>query len=77
MLDKYAEVIKKEHIVMDGSVCISPLGDVNVGSQIPTTIPKSTMTAASHVKVIESNNEHAIIEVTCACGSKNQIECNF
>jgi len=33
--------------------------------------------AAQEARIVESNDEYAVIEIVCGCGSKSFVQCNF
>jgi hypothetical protein len=33
--------------------------------------------AAREARIVESNDEYAVIEIVCACGGKSFVQCNF
>ncbi len=33
--------------------------------------------AASHVRILENHPEYALIELTCTCGNKSHIKCQY
>jgi len=70
-MTKCAEVIKKDRIEVNGSICLEPAAGAAVEPQFvsPTT--------AAQVKILETHSDHAIVEVICACGCKNRIACYF
>jgi hypothetical protein len=71
-----ATVLKKNQVQTGGSVRLTRGG----GNAPVRTLP-SGQTAAPAVpqeaRVIESNNEYAIIEVKCSCGQTMHIQCNY
>ena len=32
---------------------------------------------AQEARIVESNDEYAVIEIVCACGGKSFVQCNF
>jgi hypothetical protein len=45
--------------------------------QNPQTSQNAPGSQPQQVRIVESNSEYAIIEVTCSCGSKSYIQCNY
>lgn len=33
--------------------------------------------AAREARIVESNDEYAVIEIVCGCGGKSFVQCNF
>lgn len=77
MTTKCAEVIKRECVKVDGSVCLRPSTGVHVQPQMSQRVSDPIAGMTPQAQIVESNSEFAIIEVICACGCKNQIECRF
>ncbi len=47
---------------------------------LPGSSPAKTKTAplvAPQARIVENNSEFAIIEVTCSCGARTQLKCNY
>ena len=51
---------------------------VGAGSSVTSASMKpSAAGAAQQARIVESNNEYAVIEVTCSCGGKAFVQCNY
>lgn len=80
MLYRLTTVIKKDQVLVSGSVRLEPGGDAPVRTATPSqTDPHApdSEPVAQEARIIESNNEYAVIEVICSCGAKSHIQCNY
>jgi len=78
MIAKSVKVIKKNGAAVGGSVRIGPgMGRAPVRTNASLRPHTPTAGAAQQARIIESNAEYAIIEITCACGHKSHIQCNY
>lgn len=77
MLPKRVQVLKHHRVQVSGSVCLSPAADggPRPGGQSRAQVQRTG--TPQQARVVESNSEYAIIEVTCSCGSKTHIQCNY
>ncbi len=75
MIRKHMELIKNEQIRTGGTVHIgSGEKSVPVRPLTPSgAVPHEPMQA----RIVESNTDYAVIEVTCSCGQKSHIQCNY
>ncbi len=69
MLPKCARVIKPDEMEMNGTAHIGPAAGT-VGSS-------GADGAVQQARIIESNDSHAILELTCSCGCKSRVQCNY
>ena len=65
---KVIRVLKKEQVKAGGSVQLGDCADTPV---------ESVGTTARQARIVESNNEYAIIEIICGCGQKTHVQCNY
>jgi hypothetical protein len=78
MLPKRVQVVKHHQVQISGSVCLSPsTGGGSVRAAGPSRAGAARTGVPQQARVVESNSEYAIIEVTCSCGSKTHIQCNY
>jgi hypothetical protein len=77
MLTKCAEVIKPESIEIGESICLGPAKQSGVGAKPPLRTSEPHAEISPDARILESNGEYVVIEVTCSCGCKSQIECRF
>jgi hypothetical protein len=69
-----ARIIKGNDIKLEGTFCF----DANqpLQSAAPTQRAASS-SGAVQARIVESQPQYAIIEVTCSCGTKTHIRCEF
>ena len=75
MIPKHMELIKKEQIRVGGTVRIG-IGEKNAPVR-PLTPSGAVPHEPMQARIVESNTDYAIIEVTCSCGQKSHIQCNY
>ncbi|AQT66937.1 hypothetical protein STSP2_00075 [Anaerohalosphaera lusitana] len=69
-----ARIIKKKNITIDGKISLDSAGNATAaGTQQSAPKPGAKATA----KIIETTQTYATIEVTCGCGTKSYIQCNY
>ena len=71
---KVFKVLKNVEVSSAEAVAVGPGGGVSLSSP---AVSASSAGVARQVRIVESNNEYAIIEVTCSCGSKAFVQCNY
>lgn len=82
MTNRTVKVVKKNQVQISGSVCLTPSVTAGVPRLKPlqsntTQADMQTAQVPQEARIIESNNEYAIIEVICSCGTKSHIQCNY
>lgn len=79
MVNRTVKVVKNNQVQVSGSVCLTPTSTAGTLRLKPATSQTDVQTAQvpQEARIIESNNEYAIIEVTCSCGAKSHIQCNY
>jgi hypothetical protein len=70
MRRKVIRVLKKGQVKVGGSVQLDSVGGVDSAAG-----PAGS--TAQQARIVESNNEYAIIEITCSCGQKTHVQCNY
>ena len=70
MRRKVIKVLKKEYVKVGDSVQLG--GETAVDSP---AAPGGSV--AQQARIVESNNEYAIIEIICGCGQKTHVQCNY
>jgi hypothetical protein len=72
MVKTTGRILKSENIKLEGRFHL----DI---AQAGSCLPKRTIAAASEPKVrmLENHPDYAIIEVTCSCGSKISVKCEY
>jgi hypothetical protein len=70
--------MKKNGVAVGGSVRVGPrIGHAPVRTNPSSRACPTTAGAPQQARIIESNADYAIIEITCACGTKSHIQCNY
>ena len=80
MTRKIIEVLKGDQIRFSGTVHLATGGIAPGGAAMSGRTNNCKSNAAAQVqqaRIVESNNEYAILEITCGCGSKSHIQCNY
>jgi len=74
-------VIKGDRIKMGRSICLGLQAAPGRVGLAPVRSSASARTehrpGPQQARILESNDEYAIIEVTCSCGAKSHIQCNY
>ena len=73
-----ASVIKHDEVKVAGKVRLDSLlpGTANVANASP---PGQNQRAAAPVsaRIVKTAEDHVMIEVTCSCGTKTMLRCNY
>ena len=73
MMEKTAgHVLKGDKVKLQGRL---QLDFMQPGSSLPKT--KTAVSATPQARIIENNPEFVVVEVTCPCGSKTQLKCDY
>ena len=65
-------ILKAEEVNLQGQYHF----DAGGTSQNPANASK-TVSRAPQVRIVENNPEYAIVEITCSCGVKTQVQCDY
>ena len=68
------QTIKADNVKIEGRVILGNNAEKTDNGQI------SENNAANRppvVKLIESNEQYAVIEIVCGCGMKTKVQCNY
>lgn len=76
MTHKPVTVVKSDNAVINGNVCIK-LGEAIESAVTPAIGQSMSPGDIEQARVIESNEQYAIIEIVCSCGAKSHIQCNY
>lgn len=72
MDNRTGRVLKADEVEVKGAyhldISHSPKGPSNVGSARSTT---------PQVRIVENNADFAVMELTCACGTKTRVRCEY
>jgi hypothetical protein len=75
MIYKTIDVIKKHKTCVSGTVRLG-MGESNAPVR-PSTPSRAVPQGSIEARLIDSNNEFALIEAVCSCGCKTQIKCCY
>ena len=74
MEKQVGRVLKANNVRMQGSYRL----DVDQNGRNSVDTDKiNTLGGTSQVRIIEKNETFAVIEITCSCGKKTQVKCEF
>jgi hypothetical protein len=66
------------HILKSNDVKLEGLFRLDVGQRIPNVASKANITSIpAQVRLVENHPEFAVVEVTCGCGAKTLIRCEY
>ena len=78
MLPKCAKVIKSDKMEIKGTARIEPgSGTVQCRPLVSSESSGAAGAAIHQARIIESNDSYAILELTCSCGCKSRVQCNY
>ncbi len=78
MEPKLVKVLKSNQVLVSGTARLEAGGGIApVRTATSGQAASHAGFAAQEARILESNDEYAIIEVTCACGAKTHIQCNY
>jgi len=72
MIKTAGRILKSKDVKVEGRFLLDV---ANLGSDLPRAQPAAL--TAPKVRVLESHPQYAVIEVTCSCGRKMSIKCNY
>jgi hypothetical protein len=65
-------ILKSDDVKLEGQFCL------DIGQGNPGSVNKGNVTSApAQVCIVENHPEFAVIEVTCGCGAKTHIRCEY
>ena len=72
MVKTAGRILKSEDFKLEGQF------HLEIGQRSPD-LPKQTVTATSapKIRMLENHPEYAVIEVTCSCGTKISVRCEY
>ena len=72
MLQTMNRVLKSDEVEIDG-MC-----HLGIGRSVSPAQPgKNTGSLAVKAKILDNNNDYALIEFTCSCGRKTLVRCEY
>ena len=65
-------VLKSNNVKLEGRFCL------DVGQGVPNSENERNATSSpAQVRIVENHPEFAVMEVTCGCGAKTHIRCEY
>jgi hypothetical protein len=74
MVGTSGRILRSEDVILEGQ-CLLDAGRTEIAGAEPQ--PKSTVSAPARVCILENHPEYAVFEVTCACGTKMCLRCEY
>jgi hypothetical protein len=72
MMQTMNRVLKSGEVEIDGRC------NLDIGRSVsPVQAGKSNAGAAAKAKILDNNNEYTLIELTCSCGQKTIVRCEY
>ena len=66
------------HVLKSNNVKLEGRFRLDVGQSAPISAnEKNTTLASAQVRIVENHPEFAVMEVTCGCGAKTHIRCEY
>jgi hypothetical protein len=75
MTTRNMKLIKNDQVRVGGTACIGA-GEKSAPVR-PSTPSGAVPLEPMQARIVESNTDYAIIEVTCSCGLKTHVQCNY
>ncbi len=74
-MTKHSSIIKGDDISIEGSFQLDL--ESQPGQQTVHTQPAASAEQPKQVRIVENNDQFAIIEITCSCGNKMHVKCQY
>jgi hypothetical protein len=72
MMQTMNRVLKSSEVEIDGRC------NLDIGRSVSPAQPgKSSTGAAAKAKILDNNSEYTLIELTCSCGQKTLVRCEY
>ncbi|MHC4475160.1 MAG: hypothetical protein ACYTEL_05930 [Planctomycetota bacterium] len=71
MVKALGRILKDSEVKVEGKVCLDAVRPA------PGPPPDESPAAVPTVRLVENDAEFAVIEVTCSCGSKTIVRCEY
>lgn len=65
-------ILKAEEVKLQGQYYL----DAGGAPQNSASVSK-TVSGTPQVRIVENNADYAIVEITCQCGDKTQVRCDY
>ena len=72
MAGRIVKVLKRAKVTGGGVAELAVPGECSSSAVSP-----SAGGACQQARIVESNDEYAIIEIVCSCGRKTSVQCNY
>lgn len=72
MIKIVGRILKSKDVKVEGRFLLDV---ANLGSDLPK--PQAAALTTPQVRVLENHPQYAVIEVTCGCGRKMSLKCNY
>ena len=72
MIRRAGRILKSNDVKLEGQF---HLDAANAGSDLPKQ--KIGASSAPQVRILENHPEYAVIEVTCSCGTRMSLKCEY
>jgi len=72
MIKTAGRILKSKDVKVEGRFLLDV---ANLGSDLPR--PQAAALATPQVRVLENHPQYAVIEVTCGCGRKMSLKCDY
>ena len=72
MACRIVKVLKRAKVTEGGVAELTVPGECS-----SSAVPPSAGGACQQARIVESNDEYAIIEIVCSCGRKTSVQCNY
>ena len=72
MVNTTGRILKANQVKLQGQCRL------DIGHSSPTPAPKPRPAlAAPQVRIVENNDQYAVMEITCSCGTKTHVRCDY
>ena len=72
MMQTMNRILKSSEVEIDGRC------NLDIGRSVSPAHPgKNNTDTAAKVKILDNNNEYTLIELTCSCGQKTLVRCEY
>ncbi len=71
MIQTLNRVLKSDEVELDGRC------HLDIGPAVSQHNRNTAAAAAAKVKLLDNNNEFALIELQCSCGKKTVVKCEY
>jgi len=79
-MSRKIKVLKSNLVKVSGSVRLTPeaaVAPVRTAFSASADTPQTAAHPPQSARIVDSNNDCAVIEVICSCGNKSHIRCKY